>query len=273
MQFKHTALDLSTPRIMGILNVTPDSFSDGGLFTNIDAALSQALQMESEGASIIDVGGESTRPGASAVAEQQELDRVIPVIEKICQHSDVIVSIDTTKPAVMREAVSAGARMINDVTALRAQDAIPTAAQLQVPVCLMHMQGTPRTMQEAPQYNDVVAEVSEFLASRTEACIAAGIAADQIILDPGFGFGKTVEHNLACLKHLPALLGLGMPVLFGASRKSTIGSILNKPVTERLYGSLALAGLAVWHGASIIRVHDVGPTADTIKMIQAVKSA
>ena len=273
MQFKNTTLDLSIPRIMGILNVTPDSFSDGGRFTAVDAALSQALQMESEGASIIDVGGESTRPGALAVDEQQELDRVIPVIEKISQHSDVIVSIDTTKPAVMREAVSAGARMINDVNALRADGAMGMAAELNVPVCLMHMQGTPRTMQVAPQYDDVVAEVSQFLVTRTQACLAQGIAADQIILDPGFGFGKSVTHNLICMKHLPALVALGMPLLVGASRKSTIGSILNKPVDERLYGSLALASLAVWHGASIIRVHDVGPTADTINMIQAVKSA
>lgn len=273
MQFKNDALDLATPRIMGILNVTPDSFSDGGRFTAVEPALAQTLQMVSEGASFVDVGGESTRPGAAPVGEQQELDRVIPVIEAIHQHSDVIISIDTTKPRVMHEAVMAGAQMINDVNALRTDGALRMAAQLHVPVCLMHMQGTPRTMQAAPEYEDVVAEVSQFLSSRVEACLTAGIAADQIILDPGFGFGKTASHNLACLKHLPALVALGFPVLVGASRKSTIGSILDKPVDERLYGSLALASLAVWHGASIIRVHDVGPAADTIKMIQAVKTA
>ena len=273
MQFIDITLDLAIPRIMGILNVTPDSFSDGGRFTTLDAARSQAQRMLEEGASMIDVGGESTRPGAEAVDAQQELDRVIPVIEAIAQLSDVIVSIDTSKPDVMREAVNAGARMINDVNALRAQGALTMAAQLQVPVCLMHMQGTPRTMQAAPVYTDVVAEVIQFLTERMEACLAAGLAADQLIIDPGFGFGKTVAHNLTCMKHLPALVELGYPVLVGASRKSTIGSILDKTVDERLYGSLALASLAVWQGASIIRVHDVGPTADAIKMIQAVKTA
>ena len=273
MQFKNISLDLATPRIMGILNVTPDSFSDGGRFTAVKSALAQALQMVGEGASLIDVGGESTRPGAEGVSEQQELDRVIPVIEAIRQHSDVLISIDTTKPRVMYEAVMAGAQMLNDVNALRADGALPMAAQLGVPVCLMHMQGSPRTMQVAPEYDDVVAEVTQFLSARVEACLAEGIAADQIMLDPGFGFGKTPAHNLACMKHLPALVAQGFPVLVGASRKSTIGSILDKPVDERLYGSLALASLAVWHGASIIRVHDVGPTADTIHMIQAVKSA
>ena len=273
MQFKNLSLDLSSAKIMGILNITPDSFSDGGQFTSVASALAQALQMINEGASIIDVGGESTRPGAAQVSEQQELDRVIPVIEQISQHADVIISIDTSKPGVMREAVMAGARMINDVHALRVDDALRMAAECQVPVCLMHMQGTPRTMQTEPAYTDVVMEVTRFLSARVEACLAAGIAADHIILDPGFGFGKTVAHNMALMKHLPTIEALGFPVLIGASRKSTIGSILDKPVDERLYGSLALASLAVWQGASIIRVHDVGPTADTIKMIQAVKSA
>ena len=273
MQFQTLSLDFSTPKIMAILNITPDSFFDGGRFDSSESALLQALQMIREGASIVDVGGESTRPGAEAVSEQQELDRVIPVIEQIVQHSDVIISIDTSKPAVMQAAVKAGARMINDVNALQAEGALPMAVQLQVPICLMHMQGSPRTMQTAPEYKDVVSEVRQFLSSRVAACRQAGIADDQIILDPGFGFGKTVAHNMALIKHLPELVALDFPVLVGVSRKSTIGTILDKAVDERLYGSLALAGLAVWHGASIIRVHDVGPTADTLKIIQAVKTA
>lgn len=273
MQFKNTSLDLSTPQIMGVLNVTPDSFSDGGRFVNMDDAVAQALRMIDEGASIIDVGGESTRPGAEEVSAQQELDRVIPVIEKIHQQTDAVISIDTSKPSVMHAAVAAGAAMVNDVNALRAPDALATVAALNVPVCLMHMQGTPRTMQAAPQYENVIDEVIRFLIERAEACVSAGIHRDQIVLDPGFGFGKSVAHNLALVKNLPALIAKGYPVLVGVSRKSTIGAVLDKPVEQRLYGSLALAGLAVWLGASIIRVHDVAQTADTIKMLQAVKFA
>jgi len=261
------------PRIMGVLNVTPDSFSDGGRFTSVDRAVVQAQRMFDEGATIIDIGGESTRPGAANVSVQEELDRVIPVIERIHRQTDVIISIDTSKSVVMHEAVSAGASMINDVNALQAEDALTTAARLQVPVCLMHMQGSPRTMQTAPMYENVVQEVTDFLLERAAVCIDAGISRTQIILDPGFGFGKTVAHNLTLIKHLPELISHGYPVLVGVSRKSTIGAVLDKPVDKRLYGSLALAGLAVWCGASIIRVHDVAETADTVNMLQAVKTA
>ena len=270
MQFKNKQLDLSQPQVMGILNVTPDSFSDGGRFTQADAALQQARCMREEGASIIDVGGESTRPGAQPVSEQAELDRVIPVVERIARELDVIISIDSCKPRVMREACAAGAHMINDVRALREDNALPTAAQLHVPVCLMHMQGEPRTMQSHPVYQDVVADIQAFLQQRVRACLAAGIATDQLILDPGFGFGKNLQHNLLVFKHLPQLVKLGYPVLVGVSRKSMLGSILDLPVEQRLYGSLGLAALAVWLGASIIRAHDVGPTVQAIRAVQAV---
>lgn len=272
MQFKHKQLDLSQPRVMGILNVTPDSFSDGGRFTQADAALQQARQMVEEGANIIDVGGESTRPGAQPVDEQQELDRVIPVVERIARELDVIISIDTSKAGVMREAIQAGAHMVNDVVALREENALTTAAQLQVPVCLMHMQGEPRTMQSNPVYQDVVTDIRDFLQQRAQACLAAGIAHDQLILDPGFGFGKTLQHNLTLFNQLPQFVQLGYPVLVGVSRKSMLGSILNLPVEQRLYGGLGLAALAVWLGASIIRAHDVGPTVQAIQTVQAVHS-
>ncbi len=273
MQFRDKTLDLTRPRVMGILNVTPDSFSDGGRFTTVDAAFAQASKMVDEGADILDVGGESTRPGAEPVSEQQELDRVIPVIEAICKSLNVIVSIDTSKPGVMREAVAAGAGMINDVYALRAEQAVDTAAQLQVPVCLMHMQGEPRTMQSAPQYNDLLGEIKAFLQARVDACTAAGITRDQLIVDPGFGFGKTVQHNMRLTGNLAEFAELGLPVLYGASRKSSLGSILDKDADQRLFGSLALAALAIERGASIIRVHDVGPTVDVIKTITAVQNA
>jgi dihydropteroate synthase len=272
MQFKQRQLDLSHPRVMGILNVTPDSFSDGGRFTHVDAAVRQARLMVEEGASIIDVGGESTRPGAQPVDEQQELERVIPVVERIASELDVIISIDTSKSKVMREAVTAGAHMINDVLALRETNALETTALLKVPVCLMHMQGEPRTMQTHPVYQDVVADVRSFLQERVQACVAAGIGHDQLILDPGFGFGKNLQHNLTLFKHLPDFVQLGYPVLVGVSRKSMLGSILDLPVEQRLYGSLGLAALAVWLGASIIRAHDVGATVQAIKAVQTVQS-
>ncbi len=272
MLFKDKQLDLSTPCVMGVLNVTPDSFSDGGLFTNVDSALRQASSMLEEGASILDIGGESTRPGAQPVSDQQELDRVIPVIEAINKELDVIISIDTSKAVVMREAIKAGAHFVNDVYALRGEHAEQTVAELNVPVCLMHMQGEPRTMQTEPVYQDVVAEVLQFLQERANACMAAGISPQQIILDPGFGFGKTLQHNLALFRALPEFIKTGMPVLVGVSRKSMIGSILDLPVDKRLHGSTALASLAVWLGASIIRVHDVGPTYQAIQMVMAVRN-
>ena len=273
MQFKQRQLDLSVPQVMGILNVTPDSFSDGGQFTDVEAAFTQAHQMVEEGAAIIDIGGESTRPGAAAVDEQAELDRVIPVIERIVRELDVIISIDTCKAAVMQHAVNAGAHMINDVAGLRGEGALVAAANLHVPVCVMHMKGEPRTMQEAPCYENVVEEVKDFLAERKQACIDAGIGKDQIILDPGFGFGKTVQHNLEIIKGLPVLMELNSPILLGVSRKSTIGAILDRPVDERLPGSVALASLAAWSGVKIIRAHDVRATVDALGIVQAVKQS
>lgn len=265
-------LDLTRPKVMGILNVTPDSFSDGGDFIVPDLALSHAEQMLLDGAAIIDVGGESTRPGAEAVSEQQELDRVIPVIEAIRQRLSVIISIDTNKPAVMREAVAAGAGMINDVMALQAPGAVETAQGLNVPVCLMHMQGEPRTMQRNPEYADVVADIMHFFERRVAACMEGGIPRERLLLDPGFGFGKTLEHNLTLLKHLGAFNGIGLPLLVGMSRKSMLGSILDgAPVEGRLYAGLAAAVLAAEKGAAIIRVHDVGPTADALKLVEAVR--
>ncbi len=255
---------------MAILNVTPDSFSDGGRYADPRAALERAVALVEQGAAIIDVGGESTRPGAAAVTEQEELARVLPVIEGIARNLDVAVSIDTSKPAVMAAAVAAGACIVNDVYALRAPGARAFAAQSAVGVCLMHMQGKPRTMQERPLYNDVVTEVETFLAAERRACIAAGIAAAAIVLDPGVGFGKSLAHNLALLKQVPRLASLGAPLLVGVSRKSFIGTILDRGVADRLYGGLGLAALAIAGGARIIRTHDVGPTRDAVQMVSAV---
>jgi dihydropteroate synthase len=264
-------IDLSSPQVMGILNVTPDSFSDGGAYTQLDRALARAEQMVSAGAAIIDIGGESTRPGAKAVTLQQELDRVLPVIEAVSQRLDAPVSIDTSKPTVMKDAVASGACLVNDVNALRAEGAVEMAAVLGVPVCLMHMQGEPRTMQHAPYYNDVVDDVSNFLLQRAHACEAAGIAKSQIVIDPGFGFGKTHEHNLTLLKQLEQLCGLGYPLLAGISRKSMIGSLLgDRPADQRLYGSVAAAVIAALKGARLLRVHDVAETVDAVKIVSAV---
>ncbi|MCP4128084.1 MAG: dihydropteroate synthase [Gammaproteobacteria bacterium] len=265
-------LDLSRPRIMGILNVTPDSFSDGGDFISPGVAISHAEQMLLDGADIIDIGGESTRPGADAVSEQEELDRVIPVIDAITSRLSTIVSIDTSKPVVMREAVAAGAGLINDVLALQAPGAVMAAQELAVPVCLMHMQGRPRTMQKDPAYDDVVADISEFFRQRVANCLSAGILRERLILDPGFGFGKTLEHNLTLLAALGKFGELGLPLLVGISRKSMIGAILNDaPADKRLYGSVAAAILAMERGASILRVHDVKPTVDALGVFNAVK--
>jgi dihydropteroate synthase len=267
---RHCTIDLTRPIVMGILNVTPDSFSDGGRFAATDAALERAQQMAAEGAAIIDVGGQSTRPGALDVEESVEIARVLPVIAGIAAGGDVAISIDTSKPAVMAAAVAAGACIINDVYALRAPGARAVAAETRAGVCLMHMQGEPRTMQESPHYNDVVAEVSEFLLRERNACVNAGIAAECIAFDPGFGFGKSLEHNLTLLKELPRFAALGAPLLVGVSRKSVIGKILGKAVNDRLYGGLGLAALAVSGGARIIRTHDVGPTRDAIRCVSAV---
>jgi dihydropteroate synthase len=256
---------------MGILNVTPDSFSDGGQHASREAALGHGAKLIAEGADIIDVGGESTRPGADPVPEAQELARVLPVIEALSRNFAVPISIDTSKPAVMDAAVAAGAVIINDVNALRAEGARSVAARTGAGVCLMHRKGDPRTMQSAPNYGDVVAEVAAFLKAQTEACVADGICADAIVLDPGIGFGKTVAHNLTLLRHLPELLRLGFPLLVGVSRKSFIGSVLGgREVGERLFGALSLAALAVAQGARIVRTHDVAATRDAVRMVAAV---
>jgi len=265
------SVDLTEPVVMGVLNVTPDSFSDGGEFLDPDAARLQARRMAEAGATIIDVGGESTRPGAGAVAPAEELDRVLPVVESLVAELDVPVSVDTSKPEVMREAIAAGASMINDVRALRAPGALAAVAGSQVAVCLMHMQGEPRTMQTAPRYDDVVEDVHAFLASRVRACESEGIGRDRIVLDPGFGFGKTLEHNLALLAGLGEFTREGLPVLAGLSRKSLIGTLTGRPAAGRLAGSVALAALAVARGASIIRAHDVSETVDAVKVAGALR--
>ena len=259
--------------VMGILNVTPDSFSDGGHFVSPDRALQQALRMADEGASWIDVGGESTRPGAEPVPLQQELDRVLPVIAAITATLEVAVSVDTSKPEVMTAAVAAGASMINDVNALRADGAVEAAAGTDARVCLMHMQGQPRMMQTAPRYTDVVAEVRGFLADRIAVCERAGIARDRLLADPGFGFGKTVEHNLTLLRGLGQLRTLGVPLLVGLSRKSLIGKLLDLPVDQRLHPSVALATLAAWLGAGIVRVHDVAATVQAMAIVDSLRGA
>ncbi len=264
-------LDLSRTAVMGILNVTPDSFSDGGVFLSCEDAVAHARCMVGDGAGIIDVGGESTRPGAQAVSVQQELDRVIPVIEVLRNEIPVPISVDSAKPEVMRAAIAAGAGFINDVQALRAEGALTAAAALNVPVCLMHMRGEPRTMQDEPRYADVVGEVRDFLKQRLDACVRAGIPRARLVIDPGFGFGKTLEHNLALLRGLREFTALGVPVLAGLSRKSMIGKALGLPVGQRLHASVALALLAVQNGASIVRTHDVGPTLEAIRMLEAAQ--
>ncbi len=263
----------NSPQVMGILNVTPDSFSDGGQYVELDLALKHCEQMIAEGVDIIDVGGESTRPNAQSVSIQQELDRVIPIIQAIKQRFDITISIDTSKAEVMQAAVATGANFINDVYALRQENALEVAAKLNIPVCLMHMQGEPRTMQQSPSYQNVVLEVKQFLQQRLQACLQAGIAKDKIYLDPGFGFGKTLSHNLLLMQQLPVLLELKQALIIGVSRKSMIAKLLdNAPVEQRLYGGLALASLAIWQGATIIRTHDVKATVDIIKVCSAVKN-
>jgi len=265
------SLDLSEPVVMGVINVTPDSFSDGGELASPEAALYQGRRMAEAGAAILDVGGESTRPGAAEVGTAEELDRVVPVVEALVAELELPVSVDTSKPEVMREAIAAGAAMVNDVRALRAPGALSAVAASQAAVCVMHMQGEPRSMQVDPRYDDVVGEVHAFLSRRVEACETAGIGRDRIVVDPGFGFGKTLEHNLALLAGLRELAQDGLPVLAGLSRKSMIGTLTGRPVRERLAGSLALAALAVVNGASIIRAHDVAETVDAVKVAAAAR--
>jgi dihydropteroate synthase len=263
-------LDLSRPRVMGILNVTPDSFSDGGRFVDRDRALAHARRMVADGADIIDIGGESTRPGASPVKVDEELARVIPLVETLARDG-IRVSVDTQKPDVMRAALAAGAGMVNDVHALQAPGAIEAAAAGHAAVCLMHMQGEPRTMQAEPHYDDVVAEVRDFLQERARRCEAAGIARGRIVIDPGFGFGKTMAHNLALLRSLRVLVDTGYPVLAGLSRKSMLGGIAGRDVNERAAASVAAALAAVARGAAIVRVHDVRETVDALKVWQAIE--
>jgi len=263
---KEKTLDLSYPHTMGILNVTPDSFSDGGRFNQFDHALRHIEAMLEAGTSILDIGGESTRPGAADVTEEQELERVVPIIEAIRQRFDCWISIDTSKALVMTEAVNAGADLINDVRALREEGALKAAAKANVPICLMHMQGQPRTMQTQPHYDDLITDVSEFLVERISACEKAGIAREKLLLDPGYGFGKSLEHNYQLLAHLDKFHQFGLPLLVGMSRKSMISKLLNKQPNECLVGSLACATIAAMKGAQIIRVHDAQETVDALKV-------
>jgi dihydropteroate synthase len=264
------SLDLTHPQVMGVLNVTPDSFSDGGDFFSLDKAVARALQMEAEGAAIIDIGGESTRPGAAPVTLEDEIRRVIPVIEALQSRLKVPISIDTRKPGVMRAAINAGAGFINDINALRESGALEMAAGFAVPVCLMHMQGEPRTMQENPRYENVVDEVADFLQQRITACEQAGVGRERLLLDPGFGFGKTVTHNLYLLERLNVLTRLGLPLVVGLSRKSMIARLLGLEPGERLPASIALAVLAVERGARLVRSHDVAATWQALQMAVAL---
>ncbi len=266
-------LDLSVPRVMGVLNVTPDSFSDGGRFARLPLALERAREMVAEGAAIIDVGGESTRPGAPPVGVEEELRRVLPVVEALAAELPVPISVDTGTPKVIREAVAVGAGLVNDVRALRVPGALEAAAAAGVPVCLMHMQGEPGTMQASPRYDDVVGEVVRFLEERVAACEAQGIPRSRILLDPGFGFGKTLEHNLRLLHRLDRVAAVGLPVLVGMSRKSMFGALLDAPVHRRLYGGLAAAVVAVMRGARVVRTHDVRATVEALAVVSAVMDA
>lgn len=263
-------LDLSQCNIMGILNVTPDSFSDGGLHNDRDAALYRAEKMLEQGATLIDVGGESTRPGAAKVSLQEELERVVPVVEAIHKNLDVIISVDTSTPEVITQSAAVGAGLINDVRALQRDGALAAAAATGLPICLMHMQGQPDTMQQAPSYEDVVKDIHQFLSERVEACAEMGIDKERLILDPGFGFGKALQHNYQLLNQLDNFHQLGLPLLVGISRKTMLGKVLNdKPADQRLSASLAAAVIAAMKGASILRVHDVAETADALKVVQA----
>jgi len=270
----HHRLDLTRPVVMGILNVTPDSFSDGGRFLGLDQALRHAAAMLAEGAAIIDVGAESTRPGAALVSVQEELDRTLPVVEALARELDVVISVDTSTPEVIREAAARGAGFLNDVRALRRPGALAAAAATGLPVCIMHMQGNPGSMQANPHYDDVLAEVHAFMQARIADCSAAGIGRERLVLDPGFGFGKKLEHNLRLLGHLPHFADLGLPLLVGVSRKSMLGAVLGgAPVDQRLHAGTAATAIAVMQGAHIIRAHDVKATRDAVLLATAVKEA
>ncbi len=268
-------LDLSRPSVMAVINVTPDSFSDGGRFVRdgriaVDAVLAQVERAIHSGAQLIDVGGESTRPGADAVSESEELERVVPVVSAIAERFETIISVDTSSASVIRESARAGAGLINDVRSLSREGAMQAAAESGLPVCVMHMNGEPQVMQRQPHYDDVVAEVIEFLEARVAACLAAGITQDRIVLDPGFGFGKSLEHNLTLFRALPALKALGYPLLVGVSRKTMVGAITGREVAQRMPGSIVLAALAAERGATILRVHDVAETVDALAIASAV---
>jgi dihydropteroate synthase len=271
--FKLGALEFPSPSVMGVLNVTPDSFSDGGRFSDIDLARRHAESMAEDGAAIIDVGGESTRPGAAEISVSEELDRVIPVVKALRETVDLPISVDTSKAAVMREAVKAGAALINDVMALQAADTLQAVVDLQIPVCLMHMQGRPRTMQKHPDYERVTADVMTFLGDRAAQCVEAGIARELIMIDPGFGFGKTHAHNVELLANLRQLQNLEFPVLVGLSRKSTLGELTGRDVDERLSGSISAAVIAIMNGAQVVRAHDVRQTVDALRVASAVLEA
>lgn len=271
MSFGDKSLDLSLPHVMGILNVTPDSFSDGGAFCSLDDALRQTQRMILEGAAIIDVGGESTRPGASPVSLQQELDRVLPVVEAIKQRFDVIVSVDTSTAEVISQSAKLGAGLINDVRALERPGALDAAAQSNLPICLMHMKGTPQTMQDEPDYPSVVSDVTEYLISRVQACKHVGIESGRLILDVGIGFGKTLNHNLSLIKHTEHFRKLGFEVLVGVSRKTMIGDVLGLPVEERLYGTMGVNASAYMKGARIFRVHDVRSHVEMLALMSRIE--
>ena len=266
-------LSLATPQVMGILNVTPDSFSDGGTHNTPAKALEHARKMIAEGAAIIDIGGESTRPGAAEVSPEQEAERVIPVVAAIARESDVWISVDTSKALVIREAANAGAHILNDIRSFSEPGALQAAAQSGLPVCVMHMQGEPRTVQQAPHYQNVVREVYTYLEAQVARCVAAGIEKNHIILDPGFGFGKTLTHNYQLLDKLDLFHNLGLPVLAGMSRKSMIGQLMDIPPDERVAGSVACAVIAAMKGAQIIRVHDVKETVQAMKVVEATRLA
>lgn len=271
IRYKDRSLDLSVPRVMGILNVTPDSFSDGGMHNKPDDAVAFAASMVKDGASIIDVGGESTRPGAAAVSEQEELDRVLPVVEKIAKELDVFISVDTSTPAVMKECAAKGAHLINDVRALMRPGAVEVCAEAGIPVCIMHMQGSPENMQEAPHYIDLLGDINEFFYTRIHECLNAGILRENIVIDPGFGFGKTMDENYELMARLDTFQSFGLPLLVGISRKSMIGNLTGALVNDRVYGSIALALYAVNKGASIIRVHDVKATVQALQCWEYTK--